>query len=95
MALARPATNKVSALISLEFHLKLMLASGGHNVALLAAEAPVAGILTRMVESVHSFCVHSGLASVRAERKQESESVSGLMAEAHSPHFLRSFDCLQ
>ena len=31
----------------------------------------------------------------RAERKQECESVSGLMAEARSSHFLRRFDCLQ
>ena len=33
VAMAAPATNEVTALIALEFHLKLMIPSGGPNLA--------------------------------------------------------------
>ena len=39
--MAAPATIEVAAMIALEFHLKLILASGGLRLALLTAEAPM------------------------------------------------------
>jgi hypothetical protein len=44
VAMAARATNEVSALIALEFHLKLMIPSGGQNLAPHSRWAPAIGM---------------------------------------------------
>ena len=44
VALAAPATNEVTTLIALEFHLKLMIPSDGPNLTPLTTRAPAIGM---------------------------------------------------
>ena len=69
VVMAAPATNEVTTLIALEFHLKLMIPSGGLNLAPHHVGRQRSAYVARIVESVHPFRVHSELVVVRAAIK--------------------------